>query len=163
MTSVDFSSLVQPLVEIAGAAIAAFAAVLAQKAIAAFEARTKVQLTDQQKATVMGAVQTAAGMVKLEMSKGTIALSDVHIANPTVAEIAKIATAGVQESIAALGVTPEGVAKMVVGKVGNDGGAVIATPLLPYSEGLSDIAATAATLRPPIPLLTPFSIGKPKS
>lgn len=140
----DWAPIVQGVAEIAVALIGAFGVVLANKAIAAFEARTHVQLTEQQRATVLGAVQTAAGMVKLELAKG-LPISAVHPTSPTIQAIATAATAGVQEAITALGVTPEGVAKMIVGRVGNE---------QPSSEIAVDGVSqkTAAAPAQPLPL-----------
>jgi hypothetical protein len=118
--SVDWAPIVQTLVEVVATALGVVAMALANKAITVFETRTNVQLTEQQRATVLGAVQTAAGAVKLELAKGGMALTDVHAASPQINAITTEATKGVQESVAALGVTPEGLAKMVVGKVGNE-------------------------------------------
>lgn len=140
----DWAPVIQPIVEIAVTLIGAFGVVLARQAIAAFEARTHVQLTEQQRATVIGAVQTAAGMVKLELAKG-LPLSEVHPSSSAIQAIASTATAGVMESIAALGVTPEGVAKMIVGRVGNE------QPSVEHTVG--DVTVkTAAAPAQPLPL-----------
>ena len=101
-----------------GRTLSGVATVLAQRGIAAFEARTQISLTEQQRATVLGAVQTAAGIVQLDLAKGTLALADVNRTSPQVAQIAATAMAPVQQSIAALGVTPAGAVAMIVGKVG---------------------------------------------
>lgn len=137
----DWAPVVQAVVEIAVALIGAFGVVLANKAIAAFEARTHVQLTEQQRAAVLGAVQTAAGMVKLELSKG-LPLAAVHESNSAIQAIAIKATAGVQDSIAALGVTPEGLTKMVVGRVGNE------QPGVEHTVGDVTVKTTAAPAQP---------------
>lgn len=137
----DWAPVVQAVVEIAVALIGAFGMVLANKAIAAFEARTHVQLTEQQRAAVLGAVQTAAGMVKLELAKG-LPLAEIHLKNPTIQEIASLATAGVQDAITALGVTPEGVVKMIVGKVGNE------QPGVEHTVGDVTVKTSAAPAQP---------------
>ncbi len=137
----DWTPIIQATGEIVVALIGAFGVVLANKAIAAFEARTHVQLTEQQRAAVLGAVQTAAGMVKLELTKG-MPIAAVHENNTAIQAIATKATAGVQESIAALGVTPEGLAKMIVGKVGNE------QPSIENSIGDVSVKTSAAPAQP---------------
>lgn len=137
----DWAPIVQTLAEIAVAVISGFAVVLAKQAIAAFEARTHIQLTEQQRATVLGAVQTAAGMVKLELAKG-MPLAAVHVDSTALKAIAATATAGVGESIAALGVTPEGLAKMIVGKVGNE------QPVTESTVGDVSVKTAAAPAQP---------------
>lgn len=128
MTMADFA-------DIAGTVLAALAVWLANQAIAAFQKRTNIQLTDQQRAAVLGAVQTAAGEINLELSKGLMSLSDVHADNPTVKALATAAVNTVPDSAAALGVASADAAKMVVGKVGNalPSGTTIAAPIGPMT------------------------------
>lgn len=127
MSTVDLTPIVQPILALAGTAIAGLLAVYVPKAISAFEKRTGIMLTDQQRATVMGAVQTAAGVIETDLDKGALAISHVNISNSAIRAQATAAIAAVPDAAAALGVTPDSVARMIVGAV--DTGAHGAQPV----------------------------------
>src|ERR1700722_16485587 len=83
-TLVDLSAIVQPILAVIGATIAGLFAIYAPKALAAFEKRTGVQLTDQQRAVVLGAVKTAAGVVETKLDQGVMQVAHVDVSNPQI-------------------------------------------------------------------------------
>ena len=101
------------------------------KAFAAFETRIGIQLTDQQRATVLGAVRTAAGMIETMLDQGSMRLAHVDVANPAVRAEAANAINSVPKAAAALNMTVDGAARMIVGAVNtrlHGVGTSIATP-----------------------------------
>lgn len=117
MSTLDLTPVVQPVIATVGTVIAALLAVYVPKAIAAFTAWTGVALTDQQRSQVLGAVQTAAGMIETKLDQGALHAAHVTVANDDIRAEAAAAIAAVPQAAAALGMTQDGVARMIVGKV----------------------------------------------
>jgi hypothetical protein len=108
---IDFTPIVQPIITVLGIVITA----LLWKAVTAFEARTGIQLTDQQRAIVLGSIQTAVGKVETKLDQKILSVGQVTVDNPTVKAEAASAIAAVPDAAAALGMTVDGVARMIVG------------------------------------------------
>jgi hypothetical protein len=134
-SALDLSAVVQPVLAVVGAVIAGLLTIYVPKALTAFQVRTSIALTDQQRAAVLGAVRTAAGMIETRLDQGALRVARIDIANPTVRAEAVSAIGAVPLAAAALNMTVDGVARMIVGAV--DTGAHPATAVI---EG------TAATL-----------------
>jgi hypothetical protein len=116
-TMLDLTVIVQPIFAVIGAVIAGLLAIYVPRALAVLEARTRIALTDQQRATVLGAIQTAAGMIETNLDQGAMRLAHVDIANPAVRAEAANAINAVPNAAAALNMTVDGVARMIVGAV----------------------------------------------
>jgi len=116
-TALNLQPILQPILEVIGLAIAGIITAYVPKAIAAFEARTGLQLTAQQKDTIRGAVQTAAGEVETLIDQKALAVANVKISDPAIQAKAQAAISAVPSAMSALGMTPAGVAKMIVGAV----------------------------------------------
>jgi hypothetical protein len=116
-STLDLSVVVQPILAVIGAVIASLLAIYVPKALAAFQARTNIQLTDQQRAIVLGAVRTAAGMVETSLDQGVLRVAHVEVTNPVVRAQAVAAINAVPIAAAALNMTVAGVARMIVGAV----------------------------------------------
>lgn len=116
-TSLDLSPIVQPILAVIGATITGLLAIYVPKGIAAFQARTGIQLTDQQRAVILGAVQTAAGNLETQLDQGAIKVAHINISNATVRSEAVAAISAVPTAMAALNMTTDGVARMIIGKV----------------------------------------------
>jgi hypothetical protein len=127
-TPIDFTPIVQPILAAIGAVIASLLAIYVPKAIAAFQVRTEIELTDQQRATVLGAVQTAAGMVETKLDQGVMQVAHVNVANEQIRTEARAAMAAVPVATAALNMTVDGVARMIVGAVDTSPARQVATP-----------------------------------
>ena len=113
-TLVDLYAIVQPILAVIGATIAGLIAIYVPKAIAAFEKRTGIELTEDQRKTMIGAVQTAAGMVETKLDQGAMQLAHVNVANPQIRAEATAAINAVPVAAAALGMTVDGVSRMIV-------------------------------------------------
>jgi hypothetical protein len=122
----DFSAVVQPILAVIGTVIAGLLTVYVPKALAAFQARTKIQLTDQQRATVLGAVRTAAGVIETTLDQGALRLAHVNVTNATVRDEATAAINAVPVAAAALNMTVDGMARMIVGAVDTGAHGVVA-------------------------------------
>jgi hypothetical protein len=111
-----FSDLLQAVATALGAVITFLVAHYAPRAIAAFETRTGIQLSDQQRAAVLNAAQTQAGIVETMIQQGAIKLADVTPTSPAMIDHAKQALARVPNAAAAQGTTPVAMAAIIVGK-----------------------------------------------
>jgi hypothetical protein len=116
-SGLDLSPIVQPILAVIGTVIASLLAIYIPRAIAVLQARTKIQLTDQQRATVLGAVRTAAGMIETRLDQGVMRVAHVDIANPAIRAEAAAAIDAVPLAAAALNMTVDGVARMIVGAI----------------------------------------------
>lgn len=92
---------------------------LVNRGIQAFERRTDVHLTDQQRATVLGAAETVQGLIATKLATGQLTLDHLDARNVTVAAIAKEALGAVSGAAEALGTSSTDLARIAVGKVGN--------------------------------------------
>ncbi len=115
--AIDLAVIVQPILAVAGTVIASLLALYVPRLMEALEARTHIQLTDQQRATVLGAVRTAAGLIETRLDQGILPMARIEISNPTVRAEAAAAIAAVPIAAAALSMTVDGVARMIVGAV----------------------------------------------
>ena len=127
MNTLDLSPIVQPIIAVAGAVIAALLAIYVPKGLAAFQARTGIMLNDQQRSVIQGFVSTAAGTIETKLDQKVMQVSQVHVANPAVLAEAQSILAAAPVAAGALGMTVEGVGKMIVGAV-NTAGHGVAEP-----------------------------------
>jgi hypothetical protein len=86
-------------------------------AIRAYQNRTRVQVTDQQRAAVQSALTTAAGLVETRLDQGDLKLSDVVPDHPEILAEASAALARVPDAAAAVGISLNAAAHIVVGRV----------------------------------------------
>lgn len=141
----DLSPIVQPTLAVIGLVIAGMIATYLPKALTAFQARTGILLTDQQRATILGFVQTSAGAIETKLDQGALAVAQVHVANSTVLAEAQSILAAAPIAAAGLGMTEAGVAKMIVGAVdtGVHGAPVVAALPSAVSSIVGPISASA--------------------
>ena len=149
--SVDLTPVVQPMLATAGTVIAALLAIYVPKAIAAFTAWTGVALTEQQRAQVLGSVQTAAGMIETKLDQGALNAAHVNVANDDIRAEAQAAIAAVPRAAAALGMTVDGVSRMIVGKVDTGAHGIINTAAPPHLTADEIAHAIVAVIRHPEP------------
>lgn len=116
-TTVDLTNIVQPVLTICGIVITALIPIYVPRAIAAFQARTGVVLTENQRQTVLDAVKTGAGVLETKLDQHAIAVEHIQIGSAAVAAQAQAVIDAVPVAIAALDLHPEDVARMIVGKV----------------------------------------------
>ena len=117
MASLDLTPILTPIIQIVGIVVGVLVTAYVPIAIAAFQKRTGIELTDQQRATVLGAVQTAAGTLETKLDQGIMSVSQVHVADAEVRDQAQKAINAVPDAMKALGMTPDSVARIIVGKV----------------------------------------------
>jgi hypothetical protein len=91
--------------------------VLIPWAIVAYQKRTGVALTDQQRAAAQASLTTAAGSIETLIHQGVMLLADVKPDHPQVVAAAAAALQRVPDSAAALGLTARAAAEIVVGRV----------------------------------------------
>jgi hypothetical protein len=117
VTTLDLSAIVQPILAVIGTVIASLLAIYVSRAITVLQARTNIQLTDQQRAAVLGAVRTAAGMIETRLDQGVMRVAHVDVANPAIRAEAAAAINAVPKAAAALNLSVDGVARMIVGAI----------------------------------------------
>ena len=117
MADINLAPIMQPITDAAAFVIAGLLTYYVPKAVAAFEVRTGIILSTQQKDTIRGAVKTAAGQIETLIDQEVMSVADVHTENPTVIALADAALRAVPDAMSALGMTAPSVAKMIVGAV----------------------------------------------
>lgn len=110
MTGADWDLVIKSMVTL-------LSGIVVPWAIVAYQRRTGVQVTDQQRAAVYAALTTAAGIIQTRIDQGHMAVADVTPNNPVVVAEVKAALDRVPESAAAQGTTATSAAQIVVGKV----------------------------------------------
>src|SRR3954469_21593283 len=86
------------------------------RAIAAFETWVNVKLTDQERAAVYQAADTAAGIIRTQIEQGRLKPADVDPNNTQVRAISADALARVPDAANAQKTTVDAMAHIVVGK-----------------------------------------------
>lgn len=138
-TAVDLSPILNPLLQVIGGVLALVLPALAGWALVIFQQRTGITLTDQQRSVVLGAVATSSGILITKLAKGVKPLETIHVSDPEVAAEANRIIAAVPAAVTALGVSPETLATMIVGKVGES---IAADPTIPTVPVTTTSAAT---------------------
>lgn len=122
MSRADLAPIIQAIVTGLTAIIAAiFAVVVAwiasyvPKAIQAFENRTKIQVSQQDREALTQAAVTGAGIVETMLDQGVLKLAQVTIDNPLVLEQASLALGRVPGAAVAENKTVESMAQSIVG------------------------------------------------
>jgi hypothetical protein len=128
MTLQDWAPVFQAIIATIAAVITGLIGIYVPKAIAAFEKRTGVLVTDQQRAAVQGAMTTAAGLLQTKLDQGVLRISDITPTSPAVLAEATAAIARVPESAAAQGTTPLAAAQIVVARVDTKPPALVPAP-----------------------------------
>jgi hypothetical protein len=116
-TTLDLTPIVQPILTVCGVVVTSLIAYYGPKVLAVFQARTGIALTDQQRATVLGAVQTAAGELETAIDQKALTVDHIHVDNQAVLQKAQSALQAVPVAMQALGMNEASVAKMIVGAV----------------------------------------------
>lgn len=141
-TSIDLSPIMTPILQVLGAVLAVVLPALAGWALTIFQKRTGITLTDQQRASVLGAVGTSSGILMTKLANGVKPLETIQVSDPEVVAEANRILASVPEAVASLGVTQETVANMIVGKVGE---AIAADPTIPTVPVTTSTAAATVS------------------
>lgn len=128
MTSVDLTQVVQVLASLVLAAMLAAARYVVPALINHF----KLQVTDSQRATVLGACESAADLAYKFIADNSATLAHVPIRNVAIAQGVSYVVSRTPDALKALGLTPEHVSEIVSAKLGaryvDDQGISIAPP-----------------------------------
>lgn len=104
-------------------------------AISAYQKRTGVQITDQQRAAVYSAMDTAKGILQTQLDQGKIKVSDIHPNSPVVVEAAQAALDRVPDSAKAQGMELQAAAQIVASRVDTSPKPVVVVPAVVASQG----------------------------
>lgn len=140
MTAADWTPIINALIALIGLVLTTFISIYVPKALAAFQARTGIQLTEQQQKTVMDSALIAKGVIETKLDQGLMTISDIHAGNPAVIAAAQDAVARVPPPPAAAAKespgsvvappTANSMAQMIVGLVDTSPKpAVVAVPV----------------------------------
>lgn len=140
MSTLDLSPIIQPLITIAGTVLTGLLVIYVPKGIAAFERRTGIELTEAQRQTVLGAVQTAAGVIETRLDQGAMQVAHVKVSNANVAEQAQAVLNAVPQAAAALGLDVDRISRMIIGAVdtGSHGTTTATTTLTAPDEAVTE-------------------------
>jgi hypothetical protein len=138
MTIADFQPIFSALIAGCALAVTGLIGVLVPRAIAAFERRTGVVLTDQQRAAILQAARTEAGLLETELQQGVVKLAQVTPTNGVMLDRAAAALNRVPEAANAVGTTTAVMARIIVGATD--------TAKAATAVGTSSQAAAAATV-----------------
>lgn len=116
-TLVDLSAITQPVLAAIGATIAGLIAVYVPKAIAAFERRTGIVFTENQRKTYLDAVQTGAGVLETKLDQGILKASHINVTNDAIRTEAEAVIKAAPTVATSLNLTVDGVARELVGAV----------------------------------------------
>ena len=115
-----WSEVLTPILQAAGLALLGFLInVLRQnlpRLIDAFEKRTGLIISEQNRTALDRAADTGAGLIETKLHQGILKIADVNPGNPVVQEIAKETLARVPTAAAAENTTPTAMAHVIVGR-----------------------------------------------
>jgi hypothetical protein len=117
MTAADFVPIFQALIAAAALVLTTLTGIYVPKLIAAFERRTDVVVTDQERASVMQSITTATGLIQTRIDQGLLKVSEVSPVNPVVLKEASAALARVPDSATAQKTSVDAAAAMIVARV----------------------------------------------
>jgi hypothetical protein len=109
-----FAPVLQAVV---AAAFTGLFGLFAPRALAVAEARTGIKLTEQQRQTLLGAAQTAAGILQTKLDQGVLNIGRINTTDPAVLNEASAAIARVPVAAAALQKSVSSMAETIVGMV----------------------------------------------
>lgn len=155
MSVLDLTPIVQPILAGAGAIIAGFATIYVPKIFKAFEDRTGIMISAQNYTAMVGAVNTAAGMLETDLDKGILQVSHINVSNPSVLIQAQAAIAAVPKVAADLNMTVSGVARMIVGAVDTSAHAASVQVTAPIPSSNASPTILYGSLAFPAPPATP--------
>jgi hypothetical protein len=117
VSTIDLTPIVQPIIAVAGMVVTGLLAVYVPMGLNAFQKRTGIILTEQQQATIKGFVQTSAGVLETKLDQGALSVAHIDVKSDAVQAEAQSIINAAPIASAGLGMTVDGVAKMIVGSV----------------------------------------------
>lgn len=128
MTAADFQPIISAVIAAVGAAITGLAAWYIPRLIAAFERRTGVLVTDQERAALMSAVTTGTGLLQTRLDLKLLRPVDVLPTSPAVLKEAVQALARVPDAAAGQAATIDTTAAMIAARVDTTPRPVVPVP-----------------------------------
>lgn len=117
MSSVDLTTIIQAFEGVLATVITGLIITYVPKALAAFQAHTGVVLTENQRQTFLDAAKTAAGIIETRIDQGLMGIEHVNITNWAIANQAQAVINAVPRAAAALGMTQDATARILIGMV----------------------------------------------
>ena len=100
--------------------VAAVVTWVASEAVSLMRDKFHMTISNAQARTVHDAVNTAAGVVMSQLSRGVLTPADLHAGHPAVIAAAAAARQAVPDAADAMNVTVEDMVRMVVGRLGHE-------------------------------------------
>src|SRR3954468_11672582 len=113
------AAIISSIATILGTVLTGILLTLINKGLSLLQLKYNIQLTEQQKDTIRGAVDTGAGLIEHAISAGLLTASEVAATNPVVQKIAAQAMDNVKESAQRLTVTPDVATRMIIARHAN--------------------------------------------
>lgn len=117
MTAADWTPIVNAGIALIGLLLTTVISIYVPKAIAAFQARTGVQVTDQERAAIYASAHTAAGIIETQLDQGALKLEHVTPDHPVIVAQAKAAIDRVPDEAKSQNTTDAAMAQIIVGIV----------------------------------------------
>lgn len=120
LSGIDWPTMVGFTTRALGAGLVAVVGFGVKRGMAVLQSSLSLKLTQQQVDTVQDVARTLAGALSAKVQTGVITLAHVHPDSAHVQELVDVAHKMAPEAMAALGVTEESMAHMIVGRVANE-------------------------------------------
>lgn len=117
--TLDLTPILSILVAAAFAVFSYLISRYGQKFIDAFDRRTNIQLTQQQKDSILSAATTEVGIIRTKLDQGILSMNDVHTNGPEILDHASTAINRVPDAAEKLNKTVPSMAQTIVGMIGN--------------------------------------------
>lgn len=117
MTLADWDPVIQAIIAGIALVLTTLIGIYVPRAIAAFEKRTGVQVTDQERTAIYSALKTATGLIQTKLDTGVLKATDITPENRTVVAVVKEALDRVPDAVKAQGTTLATAAAIAVAPV----------------------------------------------
>lgn len=144
-TAADFAPIIQAVIAALAAVITGLIGIFVPRAIAAFERRTGVLVTDQERAALMSAVTTGTGLLQTRLDLKLLRPVDILPSNAVVLKEAVAALARVPEAAVGQGTTIDTAAAMIAARVDTTPRPVVVAGTAAYTQLATPVPLAAGT------------------
>lgn len=144
-TAADFQPIISAVIAVVAAMITGLAAWYIPRLIAAFERRTGVMITDQERAALMSAVTTGTGLLQTRLDLKLLRPVDILPGNEVVLKEAKQALARVPDAAAGQGATIDTAAAMIAARVDTTPRPAVVAGTAAYTQLATPVPLAAGT------------------
>jgi hypothetical protein len=134
VTGLILSEIVKALIAASSIVATTLIGIYVPRAISAFERRTGLVATAQERLAIQAAVTTAAGLLETRLDQGALKISDITPGSPAVVKETLAALARVPDAVAAQGVTRDDAAAMIVAATNTSPGVVVPPIVVPPAQ-----------------------------